>query len=75
MLTPDTLSGEKRAEILRLAELHGCRNVRVFGSVANGESRPDSDVDFLVDLESGRAIFDLARFVGDLKGLLVSLPG
>jgi hypothetical protein len=30
MITLETLRGEKRAEILRLAEQHGCRNVRVF---------------------------------------------
>ena len=69
MLTLDTLRHEKRAEILRLAGLHGCRNVRVFGSVANGENRPDSDVDFLVDMESGRTIFDLAGFMGDISGI------
>ena len=70
MFTLDTLRHEKRAEILRLAEKHGCYNVRVFGSVATGENRPDSDVDFLVDIESGRTIFDLARFLGDLTELL-----
>ena len=70
MITLDTLRREKRAEILRLASLHGCRNVRVFGSVATGESRPDSDVDILVDMESGRTIFDLAEFLGDLRELL-----
>lgn len=70
MVTLDTLRREKRAEILRMASVHGCRNVRVFGSVATGESRPDSDVDFLVDLESGRTLFDLAGFLGDLRDLL-----
>jgi hypothetical protein len=70
MVTLDTLRREKKAEIIRLAETCGCRNVRVFGSVATGENRPDSDVDFLVDLESGRTIFDLARFLGDLRDLL-----
>jgi predicted nucleotidyltransferase len=70
MLTLETLRREKRAEILRLAELHGCRNVRVFGSVATGENRPDSDVDFLVDLDRGRTLFDLAKFLGDLRDLL-----
>lgn len=64
------LREEKRAEILRLAELHGCRNVRVFGSVATGENRAGSDIDFLVDMEAGRTIFDLARFLGDLRELL-----
>jgi len=70
MVTLDTLRREKRAEILRLAELHGCHHVRVFGSVATAENRPDSDIDFLVDLESGRTVFDLAGFLGDLRGLL-----
>lgn len=70
MVTLNTLRHEKRSEILRLAGVHGCRNVRVFGSVATGESRPDSDVDFLVDLESGRTLFDLAGFLGDLRDLL-----
>jgi predicted nucleotidyltransferase len=70
MVTLDTLRREKKTEIIRLAEMSGCRNVRVFGSVATGENRPDSDVDFLVDLESGRTIFDLAKFLGDLRDLL-----
>jgi predicted nucleotidyltransferase len=70
VITLDTLRHEHRAEILRLAGLHGCRNVRVFGSVATGENRPASDIDFLVDVEPGRTIFDLARFLGDLRDLL-----
>ncbi len=70
MVTLDALRHEKRSEILRLAGVRGCFNVRVFGSVATGESRPDSDVDFLVDLESGRTLFDLAGFLGDLRDLL-----
>jgi predicted nucleotidyltransferase len=69
VVTLDMLRGEK-ADILRLAEVHGCRNVRVFGSVATGENRPDSDVDFLVDVEPGRTLFDLAGLLGDLRELL-----
>lgn len=70
MLTLDTLRHEKRAEILRLAEMHGCRNVRVFGSVATGENRPDSDIDFLVDLEPGHGLLDLGGLLFDLSHLL-----
>lgn len=70
VLTLEQLRRERKAEILRLAGLHGCRNVRVFGSVATGENRPDSDVDFLVEMESGRTIFDLAGFLGELRELL-----
>src|SRR6266567_430581 len=66
----DRLRLEKRAEILRLAESHGCHNVRVFGSVASGENKPGSDVDFLVDLDDGRGLLDLGRLLSDLESLL-----
>jgi predicted nucleotidyltransferase len=66
----DQLRLEKRAEIPRLAGLHGCHNVRVFGSVAAGENQPGSDVDFLVDLEKGRGLLDLGGLLSDLQGLL-----
>jgi len=70
MVTLETLRREKRAEILRLAERHGCRNVRIFGSVATGENRPDSDVDILVDLDNGRGLLDLGGLLSDLRDLL-----
>lgn len=70
MVTLDTLRRERKAGILRLAELHGCHNVHVFGSVATSGSRPDSDLDLLVDLEPGRTLFDLGGFLPDLEDLL-----
>ena len=42
--------GDKREQILALARRHGASNVRVFGSVARGDARADSDVDFLIDV-------------------------
>ena len=45
-------------------------NIRVFGSVARGEAGEGSDVDFLVDIESGRSLFDLGAFYADLEDLL-----
>lgn len=33
---------------MALADKHGAQNVRVFGSVARGDSGPQSDVDLLV---------------------------
>ena len=42
---------ERREEILSAAKRHGIASVRVFGSVARGEERPDSDIDLLIDLE------------------------
>ena len=55
---------------MRLAAKHGAYNVRVFGSAARGESGPDSDVDFLVELEPGRSLFDLGGRLMDLQELL-----
>jgi hypothetical protein len=61
---------DKREEILRLAALHGARNVRIFGSVARGEAGPDSDVDVLVEFEKGRSLFDHAGLLLDLEAIL-----
>lgn len=60
----------KRPEILRLAQAHGAHNVRVFGSVARGEARPDSDVDFLVEMNSDRSLLDLIELSQELETLL-----
>lgn len=60
----------KRVEILGLAARHGARNLRLFGSVARGEARPESDVDFLVDLSPGATLLDLGALQMDLQDLL-----
>jgi predicted nucleotidyltransferase len=61
---------EKREDILQVAAQRGARNVRLFGSVARGESTTGSDVDFLVELDPDRSLFDLAHLVIDLEDLL-----
>ncbi len=60
----------KRDEILRLATQHGARNVRLFGSAARGELGPESDIDFLVEMEPGRGLLDLGGLLFDLEILL-----
>ncbi|HSS51697.1 MAG TPA: nucleotidyltransferase family protein [Thermoanaerobaculia bacterium] len=60
----------RREEILRVAAQHGARHVRIFGSVARGEADERSDVDFLVELEKGRSLFDLGGLLMDLQTLL-----
>jgi len=56
-----------REEILAIARSHGASNVRVFGSVARGESDQKSDIDILVDLDPGRSLFDLGGLLFDLR--------
>jgi len=60
----------KRAEILRIAARHGARNVRVFGSAVRGEMRPESDVDFLVDVGQEHSPFFPGGLLSDLEDLL-----
>ncbi len=48
---------DRRQAILALGGRHGARHMRVFGSVARREERPDSDVDFLVEFPRGYDLF------------------
>jgi len=59
-----------RGPILNAAAANGARQVRLFGSVARGEERAESDIDFLVSLEPGRTLLDLARLEARLEELL-----
>ena len=57
----------KRAEILALAAKYGASNVRLFGSVVRGEDQENSDVDFLVDMQETRSLFDLIGLQQDIE--------
>jgi predicted nucleotidyltransferase len=61
----------RRSEIERVATRHGAHVVRVFGSVARGDAGPDSDLDVLVDMDSGRGMLEKAGLQGDLEELLL----
>ena len=66
----DQLLEEKREEIRRIAARHGAMNVRVFGSVARGEARQDSDLDLLVDTGPETSSWFPAGLVLDLEEIL-----
>lgn len=61
---------ERRIALLDASRSHGARDVRVFGSVARREARPDSDVDLLVELEPGRTLLDLVAFGREASDIL-----
>ena len=69
-MTLHELRDQRREEILQVAANHGARSVRVFGSVARGDSEEKSDVDFLVELEPGRTLFDLSGLLLDLESFV-----
>lgn len=60
----------KRDEILRIARLHGVTRVRVFGSMARGDARPESDVDLLVEVGANPSPWFPGGFVAQLEELL-----
>ena len=64
------LMEQKREDILRLANEHGAKNVRLFGSVARGEDQDASDLDLLVELEPGRSLLDQVALQQDLSELI-----
>jgi hypothetical protein len=47
----ESLLKSRKEQILAIAHKNEAYDVRVFGSVARGNARPDSDIDFLVKLE------------------------
>jgi uncharacterized protein len=66
----EKLIEEKREEILKIARRHGAENVRLFGSVARGESNESSDVDILVEVGPNPSPWFPGGLIADLEELL-----
>jgi len=60
----------RRRELVAAAAARGVSGLRVFGSVARGQDRPDSDVDMLADLPPGMSLFGLARLQAELEAIV-----
>ncbi len=69
MKTLDQLH-QKKKEIQAVAKQYGIVDIRIFGSVARGEDNPQSDIDFLINLEGGRTLLDLGGALVKLEELL-----
>lgn len=69
-MTRQQLISLKRDEILVLANRHGARNVRLFGSVARGQANEESDLDVLVEAGPKTTAFFPGGLVADLEDLL-----
>lgn len=71
---PDSRLGRRlrrqRDKIVSLSRDRGISNVRVFGSVARGDERDDSDVDLVVDVGPHTGLFALAALRHELTTLL-----
>ena len=78
---PATFSGDEVRALLRqhgaeLRQRFGLQRLRLFGSMARHEDKPDSDVDLLVAFRGEAGVdgfFDLLHTVEDLVGRRVDL--
>lgn len=61
---------ELRQKVAAPMRRRGVVRADVFGSVARGESTEGSDIDFLVEFESGRSLLDLAGLRLELRDIL-----
>jgi uncharacterized protein len=66
----EQLIEQKRDEIHRIAAEHGVTRLRVFGSVARGDSRPGSDLDLLIETGPKTSSWFPAGLIIDLEALL-----
>lgn len=68
---PEDLLSAATPILTTLADLHGYRDLAVFGSIARGEARTGSDIDLLVSAPADTSTFDFIRF----KQLIESVLG
>ncbi|MBL6960117.1 MAG: nucleotidyltransferase domain-containing protein [Anaerolineales bacterium] len=59
-----------RGQLYQIAARHGIAKVYVFGSVARGESSEISDLDLLVEMETGASAFGVGAFQFEAQKLL-----
>ena len=62
----------RRRDLIAAAAAHGVTNLRVFGSVARGTDRPDSDLDLLADLPPDMGLLGLGRVQAELEAIVGS---
>ena len=65
-----SLLHKKREEIIKIAKAHGATSLRVFGSYSRGEEQPGSDIDLIVELETGRSLLDVIAIKQEIEDIV-----
>lgn len=67
---PSTLLAERASKVVAVLDKYPIRQAWIFGSVARGDDRPDSDLDLLVELEPGTPFEEYVGLEDELAGVL-----
>ncbi|MBW7996260.1 MAG: nucleotidyltransferase family protein [Candidatus Glassbacteria bacterium] len=68
-MTAKEIVKSRRDEIIKAAMVHGAINLRLFGSLAHGQSTAESDIDLLVDISPDTSLLDLIAAKRELEKL------
>jgi predicted nucleotidyltransferase len=69
-MRPSEVLEKNREAIRNVTARFNATNPRVFGSVARGEDRPDSDIDILVDVPAGTTLLMLGGLQDALEQIM-----
>lgn len=72
MITLEDLRSKYKPQILELAKKYGVTDIRVFGSVARGDAKENSDVDFLIKRLPKTDLMDIGGLHWRLEELLAT---
>ncbi len=73
-MRPSEVLEKNRQAIREATKRFNATNPRVFGSVARGEDRPDSDLDILVDALPGSTLLTLGGLQDALEQMMLGTP-
>ena len=69
-MKPSDALRANRAAVRRVVAAHRASNVRVFGSVVQGEDTDDSDLDLLIDPSPDTTLLDIGAIRHELRKIL-----
>ena len=61
---------EKKQQLYQIAAKYGISRIYVFGSVARGESKDVSDIDFLIEMDENVSALGVGAFQYEVQQLL-----